>query len=283
MTHSERQNTLDPAHFTKAIQREPDFIAELPRGSRDDMEPEQRRRHLQRAIASGALSLAHERQETAGEYDLDATLYRLVGGIDSFYENSKNLHELSTRFRSPKNMPPAIKRSFYDSKEQVGHFNDALIEVINSGASKFNFNELLTFMTTMHIAGGGSETAKDFHNEARMALIGMRNEVAFEQVLIYSGLDYRSGTSAEDGRGGDYIIEGVPVDIKSSEWSTKKAQEEARLGNYDASRILWSHIDFEDFEGALTLPYHLNQKIWEKIRPNLEKIIPSLQSDRALA
>ncbi|MEO6109490.1 MAG: hypothetical protein ABIP50_00560 [Candidatus Saccharimonadales bacterium] len=45
---------------------------------------------------------------------------------------------------------------------------------------------------------------------------GVRTELGFEQKLSAAGIRYRRGTTQDDVKGIDYIVEGVPIDVKSS-------------------------------------------------------------------
>ena len=50
----------------------------------------------------------------------------------------------------------------------------------------------------------------------KATLTGIRTEIGLEQKADTASLSWRRGTTEEDLRGIDYIIEGIPVDIKSS-------------------------------------------------------------------
>lgn len=269
------RTTLDPRRFTQSIRDTPRFREELPDTPFAELTPEARRESLLRAVASGAISIADTLERQRGEYDLDANLYRLVGNLNSFHEGSLVIDRLREQYQTPRYMPRAEKKTFYDNKGRVTEFNHILREVINAGASRFGFNNLLTFMTNMNAASGNRENTGEFHAQARAALVGMRNEIAVEQVLIGAGIDYELGTLEDDAEGGDIIIENIPIDIKASLNATQRAQEKARQFGRDPNRIIWSHIQFEDYEGQLTLPYRLNGAVYAKMKPDLDKALHS--------
>lgn len=279
--HRQEKVALNPAQFTGTIRRQPEFLRSLPRETFDTLPVSERREQMQRAVAAGALSLASKLEKEHGEYDLDGNLYRLIGSLPSFRQNSHELGALRDKYGSVYSMPPAIKDRFYRCKEEVTEFNHVLREVINAGASRFGFNDLLTFMTTMQVASGGREGIEDFQQDARSALVGMRNEMAFEQLLIHAGLDYEIGTLEQDAAGGDFIIEGIPVDVKASESAASQARDRSRSGGYDASGIIWSHIHFEDYEGQLTLPYEKNDEVFARLKPELDRILHPDSSRRS--
>jgi hypothetical protein len=277
------QETLNPRRFTSTISRQSEFRAALPTEERfQALEDDEKRHYRKRAIAAGAISHASRLEKEHGGYDLDANLFRMVGELESFHTNKAIVTSLSETYGSPRTMPEAIRDKFYRSKESVIGFNHTLREVINAGASRFSFDELLTFMTNMHIAGGGRETAAEFQGFARNALVGMRNEIAFEQVLIANDVEYELGTIEEDATGGDFIIEGVPIDIKSGLTATDEARKKARREGRNPDLIMWSHIREADYEGRLMLPYRKNGEVYSRLQSDLNRAISSFDAEVAV-
>lgn len=280
MKNPESRSVLDPHRFTDSIRRHPDFLNSLPKTDFRELPVDERRSHVQRAMASGALSIAETIEKGRGEYDLNANLYRLVSQLQHFYSANKTIDSLRHSYGGPKHMPYQEKDRFYDSKRQVIEFNHTLHEVINSGASQFNFNELLTFMTNIYTATSGQENAEDFYHHARTTLVGMRNEMAVEQMLINAGIEYDLGSLKQDAAGGDFIVNGVAIDVKASENSAEAARQKAMDGGYDPNTILWSHIEFDDFNGELTLPFEKSNEIFARFKPDLDR---ALASEHALS
>jgi len=249
-------NILNPRRFTSEIAKHTDYLENLPHQDITHIPRHEFKKQRGRAIKLGSLALANERIETHGEYDLDANLFTLVANTASLLESYTSMTEFKKDYMTP-NSPkaPAVSLDkYYENKDRVIAFNHSLKEVINAGASKMNFNDLLEFMTNIHMAINGSSQQQQFHHIARENLIGMRNEVAFEQILIAAGIEYTSGTVEQDAKGGDFIINGKPIDVKSSETSARNAQERAYRNGYNATHIMWSQVNFEDFGGALALP-----------------------------
>lgn len=269
----EQTKTLETRRFIESIQQDPAFAETISTQRLSELDPRQRREHLVGAVAAGALSIATELEEERGEYDLDANLYRLVGKLGAFYKSSVIIDELREKYESSRDMPQTEKRVFYSNKDTVTEFNHILGEVINAGASKFTFDELLTFMTNMHAASGNRENTGDFYTHAKRALIGMRSELAVEQVLIANGIDYSLGDLEQESKGGDVIINDIPIDIKSSLQATERAKERAKRNGWNPDRIVWSHITPKDFDGKLTLPYDRIEEIFARIKPDLDKAI----------
>ncbi|HEX6416141.1 MAG TPA: hypothetical protein VFZ62_01315 [Candidatus Saccharimonadales bacterium] len=278
------QETLNPRRFTSAIQSQTEFRAALPTAERfQALEDKDKQHYRKRAIAAGAISHAMRLEKERGEYDLDANLFKLVGELESFYTNKSTITSLSDAYEGgPPTMPRHIKDKFYASKDAVISFNHTLREVINAGASRFDFHELLTFMTNMHMAAGGQKTAANFQELAKDSLVGMRNEIAFEQILIANDIDYELGSVEQDATGGDFIIEGVPVDVKSSPSAVEKARQKAMREGRDPNLIMWSHIRFEDYEGKLTLPYEKNGAVFARVEPYIDRAIRSFDARAAV-
>jgi hypothetical protein len=266
------QEILDPNRFIARIHTNATFLARLPRTNLRELSKKAYERSLHRAIAARVLPSKAQIIPTQ-EQSLDDNLFKLASRLQNFYQDSRTLDQLRDRYGRPQNMPPKDKDRFYDSKDAVISFNDTLVEVINGGASLFDFEELLTFMIDVFAATSDQHQAHDFHGYAREAIVGMRNEMAVEQILIAGGVEYRSGTIKEDSKGGDYFIDGVPIDFKSNEDSAKRARMRAEEGGYDGSAILWSHVRFEDFDGKLMLPYDRAVAIFAELKPDLDAVI----------
>ena len=273
----QNKDVLNPNRFITRIRTSNEFLASLPK---HELPRDERQHAIQRAIATSALSLANHEKEGSGN-DLDANLLEMISGLQGFYESSRLLDQLRERYGGPQRMTPETRDLFYEAKDTIIEFNDTLVEVINSGASQFDFDELLTFMTNMFSAGNnlgsdhvaGRRRIADFSSRARESLVGMRNEMAVEQLLIYGDVDFRRGTVEEDSKGGDYFVEGVPIDFKSDERSAERSRLRAEEGGYDSSGILWSHVTPRDFEGKLTLPYNKCAAIFAKLKPDLDAAI----------
>jgi hypothetical protein len=277
MTNPNIPQVLDPGRFIPSIRRNDEFISSLPRASFESMAESEKRESIRRAVAAGAISIAEGLEKKHGGYDLDANLYKLVAGLNDFHEASVIMDELRDEYDSAYYMPPKEKRIFYDHKDKITEFNHVLKEVINVGASRFDFEALLTFMTNMYVAGSRPEheEAESFHSQARFAIIGMRNEVAVEQLLIAGDIDHEPGTKRQDDEGGDIVVQTVFIDLKASEKSAEKAKRRARMAGRNPDLVVWSHIYLEDFEGQLALPYRKNEEILGRLLPDLKKALAS--------
>lgn len=272
MKPSQPQNAvLDPDRFIDRLMTHGKFVGQLPKTRLQESETDRGPR-FHRNIAAQAFR-SHISKPPVVQPTLDTLLFKLVAGLKEFYQDSRTLDYLRNRYGKPQNMPPGDKDRFYDSKDTIIGFNDTLVDVIGSGASQFDFDQLLTFMTDVFAATEGQQHAGDFHERAREAVVGMRNEMAVEQLLTAGHIEFRRGSVLEDSKGGDYFIDGVPIDFKSNELSAQRARMRAEENGYDGSMILWSHVRPEDFEGKLTLPYAKRAAIFAELKPELDAAI----------
>lgn len=265
MTLQASDDILTPERYLRRLRTHTDFLGRLPKNELPDQP------YLKRRIAAGAFRSYVEKRPKAN--DLEANLFKLVRGLDRFYRDSRTLDYLRHHYGRPQNMSPHDKDRFYDSKDTIINFNDTLVDVIGAGAERFDFDELLAFMTNVFSALSGGHHVRDFEERAREAIVGMRNETAVEQLLTAGGVEFRRGSIKEDSKGGDYFIDGIPFDFKSNEMSAERARMKAEEGGYDGGTILWSHVHSEDFEGKLALPQAKRQAIFAELKPELDAAI----------
>jgi hypothetical protein len=273
MSQHHTPTVLNTERFRKSIVANPQFQEERSR----DKSPEnsqQRRDHLQRAIAYGALSIAEKLENNKGiEQELDASLFKLVAGLHDFNTSSEIIDKLRDKYDG-RRMNTHDWNEFETHKTKVVmEFNRTLREVISNSKQRFNFEDLLSFMTDVFAETGGQQEVNTFYKRARTTLIGTRTEEGFEQVLKAAGVEFERGTIAQDAKGGDVIIGNVPVDVKSSEGSVEHAKDKALATGHNPDTIIWSHIEPEDFNGELTLSEDAKKIIFKRLEPALNSII----------
>jgi hypothetical protein len=281
-----KNDALNPSRLVTLITRSPEFQAAMPRPDTDLFSVPELRQSRRRAVAKGAAGVALRLERERGAYDLDANLTAMIAQLDDFFFSScriEKLREHSTT-GSYRGTSEAMQRQLRSDAQKVSAFNGTLREIINVGGNKFNFNELLAFMTNQHIAIGGHDTQDSFHELARTHLVGARDECAVEQVLTVSGIDFERGTAEQDAVGGDFIVDGVPLDFKSSPAATAKGKESARRHGTNPDRVVWSHIKPEHYQGGLVLPSGLNKSVADQLLPDIYRALESTpQSERYLA
>lgn len=280
MTH--HKTPLDFANLPGAIaaevHRQPEYFASLPTRTHETATPDELVALRHRAFGQGALAAARRAEHNPTKTNLEKKLVTLTATFSSFEEGLRQARSMQTRIaRDPQSYE--ARENFREGKARIRRFNDALQDVIDNGANHLSFDDLLNFMTTMYRKSHGS-SPEAFKNEARSTLIGMRNELAVEQALLASGIEYEQGTDEDDSKGGDIIVNGVRIDIKSSYERAEEAKQQARDNGYNPDVIIWSRIRFPDFEGRLTLPFEKAQELGLQLRADIEKAVKSEKQQR---
>ncbi|MEO5950727.1 MAG: hypothetical protein ABIQ04_04740 [Candidatus Saccharimonadales bacterium] len=268
---------LDLTRLNETIHRNMAYVGALPHDRLFDMDEDERRSVRRKALAASAIYLAKRHEAERGPYDLDSHLYQLIGQTEGFYQAQCDLDSFRYENREInwRNIPETKIEDFEQNRKMVTAYNHTVHEIINAGASKFGFNELANFMTNIHVNGGGSSSAEHFHQLAVSTVIGMRTEISVEQILIDRGIEYDLGSEAQDIKGGDIIIAGIGLDLKTSELSAKNAKEIARKRGHNPDRIIWAGIQSEDYEGKLILPSDKYDRVAAHLLPAIETAIGS--------
>jgi len=265
--------TLNPSRFARAINQTPELRAGLPRQSLDELTDEEIRAAKIAAIGRGASALAMSREKEFGAYDLDANLFELIANITDFAEAQRSMDAFKDTYGTTKFklIDPTQVSEYTANKQTVIKFNHILHEVINAGAHAFDFSELVAFMTQQYGAISGEKNLANFEGIARMAVNGMRNELAVEQILIQNGIDFELGDENDEVHGGDFIVNGVRIDIKSTLARTEKAQQRERELGRNPDHVIWSHIDFKDYQGKLSLSQEGIEKASKELIPLINR------------
>jgi len=270
------KNPLDSRRFIQEINQTPEFLDNLPRTPRSEMSSEALRGARINAIGQGASALAirydqNEMRDPNGE--LNSHLYNMIATVNDFYEAQQSADAFRKRYGHTKfrNINRPEVDAFKSDKQTITEFNHLLTEIINLGAEKFSFNELLTFMTQQYAASSGETNTRKFQGKAFSAIDGMRNEFNVEQLLIKNDIEFKKGTIAQDAQGGDIFVNRTPIDLKSSWMSAERAKIAAQEQGYNPNRIIWSGIEFEDFEGQLLLPAHTEARVMKRLIPAINK------------
>lgn len=153
------------------------------------------------------------------------------------------------------------RRIRQQNTERFTEFNHALREVIDDWGTTTSLQELIHSMYMIHPyrtdldKPENLEKKKEFYKSITATVRGIRNEIAFEHVLIRAGVDFEPATAEEDARGVDYYINGKPVDVKASIFAAQEAlQKITERGRSSDKIIFYPGISDSDFDGKLTLP-----------------------------
>lgn len=259
--------SLDKARYTNAIRTSDEFRKSLPVHNIEEMTPNEKRSMRIRAVARGALDRATQETKESGYRTPDGDVFNLIAHLDSFYQAQQVL----ARLESEKDFRHVRRNERIPHLKDVVQFNHALREVIDNHPA-LKFTDILNFMTEMHTAVSGPDTQKQFYTDAREALDGMRHEIGFEQILgVLPDLDYREASVEEDIYGADIVVTvddtEIPIDIKASPRTAAFKREKS----HHPERIVWSQLNFEDFNGGMRIPRQLAEKKAPALRAELER------------
>lgn len=230
------------------------------------------------AIGNAALRLAETYPEEKYKQRDIATLMSVYPGW-VMAEQRKKAEENSHSDNRVYNKYSRQKRQ--ENTKRFTTFNHALREVIDDWGATTSLQELIHSMYMIHPDRAqldkpeNLEKKKEFYKSMTATVRGIRNEIAFEHVLIRAGIDFEPATAEEDARGVDYYINGKPVDVKASIFAAQEAlQKIAERGRSSEKIIFYPGISDSDFDGKLTLPQRNPDRVAE-LQP---KIIRRMRS-----
>lgn len=146
--------------------------------------------------------------------------------------------------------------------EKLVVFNHSLRDLINRQGEHIFLGDMTDALMDFHPRRSqlkvGSESYKKTRQNIVSTLVGVRNELAFESVMIRFGVDFEEGTVEDDLNGVDYYINDIPVDVKNSQKAVDAAEDERmmwerRTGNRDEKIIFCPGFTGGDFGGKLAL------------------------------
>ena len=194
--------------------------------------------------------------------------------MEDFFDAQKNINQLRNKYKTSgiRNIPQDERPLYLESRNTVTHFNHVLRDTIEASINEdISYVELEKLITDQHNKVSGNMDPKGFKSMVHTTIDGMRNELAAEMILINNGVDFEQGSEEDDGRGGDFIINGVSIDIKSGEKNALNKKFEADTRGYNSDTIIWSQIKFEDFGGKLYLDPQTEDKVAAKLLPEIDK------------
>lgn len=210
------------------------------------------------AIGNAALRLAETYPEEKYKQRDIATLMSVYPGW-VIAEQRKKAEENSHSDNRVYNKYSRQKRQ--ENTERFTTFNHALREVIDDWGTTTSLQELIHSMYMIHPyrtdldKPENLEKKKEFYKSITATVRGIRNEIAFEHVLIRAGIDFEPATAEEDARGVDYYINGKPVDVKASIFAAQEALQKIAERDRSSEKIIfYPGISDSDFDGKLTLP-----------------------------
>lgn len=271
-----KNSPLNLRRLNENISRNLTYLkALLPLQNRNNLSEDERRRIRRGALASSAIALAHRRENEQGPNDLDSYLYQLIGQTELFYQAQIDLDTFreQTEHMNWRDVPEHEKELFTKNREIVTTYNDTVHEIIKLGATRFNFDELVNFMTDAYVSASGNNSADDFYQMAHSTVIGMRTEVSVTRLLDHNGIAYTLGSKQQDIKGGDIFIAGTPIDVKTTEFSAQKEKRKARQRHRDPNHIIWAGINEDDYRGQIVLPRDKYDEVSRRLMPQIEAAV----------
>lgn len=147
----------------------------------------------------------------------------------------------------------------------AGKNNTDYQQIITTLDAVMTADDLRDFITYLHEwSHPEAEDAEQYVNTHMNELSGFRVEASFARLAEIAGLSLRPATRHEDHHGLDFMVEGVPFDLKSS---AQKAKHHVKKHENDTNRIdavrFVPPITSEDFDGRLVVPYENAKTIVE--------------------
>lgn len=250
---------LNQKSYEKTITSQPEFHEAM-----DNKEP------LRRAIGSAALSAA----ETYKPHTFEHNILNTLGNMEDFFDAQKNIDGLRAKYKTAgiRNIPENERPQYLQSRETVTHFNHVLRDTVEASINEdISYADLEKLISDQHNKVSGNMDPAGFKNMVHTTIDGMRNELATEMILINNGVEFEQGSEEDDSKGGDFMINGVPIDIKSGEKNAENKKYEAQQRGFNADTIIWSQIKFEDFAGRLSLDPETEAKKAAKLLPLIDQ------------
>lgn len=164
-------------------------------------------------------------------------------------------------------------------RHQIEQFNHAVRDIIDNNPT-MQFDELLNFIRRTYMQQPGADRNKlnACSSELRGVLVGMANEIGFEQIIEELGYNYRLASEEEDlNKGIDIYVETetgwIGIDVKSSLFGEQKNR--AKQHN-DERLVLWSHLEGSNFNESFRLSRDVVQQKARIIGPIIESYEPQL-------
>lgn len=241
----------DPRIILGDVIKTDGYLAEVAGTHPERMDFENRRQLRARAIGRGALMLSQKHTSESGYADTEGQFYNLVSTLYPFLQARESIDT------SRANGTYSRKEHLSDIEKTID-FNTALRDIIDHN-QKLSPRQLIQFINQSFHLSYGQTDAQFVEQAAQECIIGMQNEVGFEQIVsLIPGLEYRNSTKEEEiASGADMFIEymgkTIPVDIKSRE---NKAAElntsNLKFGRIDSYKI-WSHCYRSDFHDSFRI------------------------------
>ena len=136
------------------------------------------------------------------------------------------------------------------TRERYARYNHALREIINDWGSRLTQDELIQYMFSYHprraLLQKDPTARREWLETTKADIEGVKIEMGFELAIDRTNISWYPATPIQDAKGVDYIVNGVPIDLKRSYSSAQEAQYYNNL--YGRSKVaVCPDIRPEDF------------------------------------
>lgn len=140
----------------------------------------------------------------------------------------------------------------FGSKSRELNFSSA-IENIDSLVNAGDLYDIITHLYELTHEDG--EDSDEFSAKFMSMLSGFRVEASFRRLAVRAGFNVQFATKEQDDHGVDFIVNGVPFDVKSScSMASKHLVKHANDGNRMPTVRFIPPITVDDFLGHLVVP-----------------------------
>jgi hypothetical protein len=244
---------LETSHIVHKVGTSKEYAKARNEAEALDLDDSGRRRA---AIRMAATALSGE--QASGYLTPDGHAMNITARLTDFSESIRELHTLQEQDASHEEKLPALRR--------LAEFNHAVKNMVDANPS-LSFDEVLTFIMSMNQSINGLKSSdSQFEYEVTNILVGMRHEIAFEQMLGYMpDVEYKEATIEDDLVGADIFISingsaMVPIDIKASQKTVQRKRDEQIQHGYTPNHIVWSQVTNDEFGGSFRIPHDIAQK-----------------------
>jgi hypothetical protein len=225
-----------------------------------------------RIISQAAEVLSREAESQSGRKTFEGQILDVISHLPQFLQSQIALDRLSESGASRRERAPYL--------DTAVRFNHSLKELVDS-YPVLQFSQVLRFLSQMNAAINGKSYSEFFTHQATEILIGMRHEIAFEQMLgVMPDVEYQDTDLASDLKGSDVFVSingspYAPIDVKSSFVSAEKAKQRATAHGRNPNLIIWSQLYEEDFGDSFRIPHETVMERKDRVYDQLVMAVES--------
>jgi hypothetical protein len=270
---AELNKKLNPSDYIEKIMTSEAYAApmdEMRGGPKPDAESFAIKHGL--IISQAAEALARESESQSGRKTFEGQILDVISHLPQFMQSQIALNKMRESHASYREKAPHL--------DTVVRLNHSLKELVDTNPL-LQFSQVLRFLNQMNAAINGKGHSELFTYEARSILVGMRHEIAVEQMLgTMPDVEYQDTDLASDLKGSDIFVSingspYVPIDVKASFVSAEKAKQKAAAYGYNPNLIIWSQLYEEDFGDSFRIPHETVMERKDRVYDQLVMAVES--------